>query len=117
MRQWLAGSGRFAAVIGPGDRLPADLLLDGELSVLIADPAYGMARAAIAFTLLDLRASPRRVVLQTTVTAATPLASLAVDVSVQAQLDAIADLCRQIEGSFDTAQLLAKRVAPQHDLR
>jgi cholesterol transport system auxiliary component len=53
MRQWLAASGLFAAVVSPGSRLRAGLVLEAELLRLQAEPRNGVARAGLAALLLD----------------------------------------------------------------
>ena len=53
MRQWLAGCGLFAAVVSPGSRLRADLVLESELLRLQAEPQVGLGRAALAALLLN----------------------------------------------------------------
>jgi len=53
MRQWLAGSGLFSAVVSPGSRLRAGLVLEAELLRLQAEPRAGLARAGLAALLLD----------------------------------------------------------------
>ncbi len=52
LRRWLAASGLFAAVVLPGSRLPASLVLEGELLRLQADPAARLAHAALSVLLL-----------------------------------------------------------------
>jgi len=52
LRQWLAASGLFSAVVGPGSRLRPDLVLEGELLRLHAEPAQGIARAGLSVLLL-----------------------------------------------------------------
>jgi ABC-type uncharacterized transport system auxiliary subunit len=52
LRRWLGDSGLFAAVVPPGSRLGADLVMEAELLRLDADPAAGEARAALAVLLL-----------------------------------------------------------------
>jgi ABC-type uncharacterized transport system auxiliary subunit len=66
LRQWLAGSGLFSAVVAPGSRLEADYVLEGELQSFIADPNAGVARVSVAFVLLDQHPSPIKAVLQRT---------------------------------------------------
>ena len=105
LRQWLAQSGRFAAVVAPGDRLSADIVLDAELTALWADLVHGVARATVAFTLLDLRPPTKRLLLQTSVTATEPLSGPDAPASVLAQRAAVAAVCAQIEGRFDDAPL------------
>jgi cholesterol transport system auxiliary component len=53
MRQWLASCGLFAAVVSPGSRLRAGLVLEAELLRLHAEPRAGLARAGLAALLLD----------------------------------------------------------------
>ena len=105
LRQWLGQSGRFVAVGAAGDRLVADIMLDGELTALWTDLGQGVARATIAFSVLDLRPVNKRVLLQTSVTAIEPLTGPDAPASVLAQRAAIAAVCAQIEGRFDEAPL------------
>jgi ABC-type uncharacterized transport system auxiliary subunit len=53
LRRWLTASGRFAAVTLPGSRLRADLVLEGELIRLQAEPAARRATAALSVLLLS----------------------------------------------------------------
>ncbi len=66
LRQWLAASGIYAAVLAPGSRLNADLVLEGELETFVADVPAGMARARLAVVLLDQQPNPAKVKLQQT---------------------------------------------------
>ena len=66
VRQWLAGSGLFSAVVAPGSRLDADYVLEGELQAFVADPGAGVARVSVAFVLLDQHPSPIKALLQRT---------------------------------------------------
>jgi cholesterol transport system auxiliary component len=75
LRQWLAGSGLFSAVVAPGSRLDADYVLEGELQTFNADPNAGVARVSLAFVLLDQHPSPIKAVLQRTESAEVKLAS------------------------------------------
>jgi cholesterol transport system auxiliary component len=52
LRRWLSASGLFAAVVPPGSRLRADMILEGELIRLEADPVEGVARAGLSVLLL-----------------------------------------------------------------
>ena len=69
LRRWLAESGRYAAVIPLGSRVVPDLVLETELTALVADPRTGLARAALALVLLEPRGDGARVRLQRTETA------------------------------------------------
>ena len=66
LRQWLADAGLFKAVLAPGSRLNADLVLEGELDVFSVDLSAGVARTALALVLLDQRAGGTKVLLQRT---------------------------------------------------
>ena len=66
LRDWLADSGLFRAVLAPGSRLNADLVLEGELDVFSVDLSAGVARTALALVLLDQRAGGTKVLLQRT---------------------------------------------------
>ena len=80
-------------------------MLDGELTALWTDLGQGVARATIAFSVLDLRPLNKRVLLQTSVTAIEPLTGPDAPASVLAQRAAIAAVCAQIEARFDEAPL------------
>ena len=49
---WTQATGAFAAVITPGSRLTPSLILEGELTELLADPASGQARAVLTLVLI-----------------------------------------------------------------
>jgi cholesterol transport system auxiliary component len=70
LRQWLAASGLFSAVVSPGSDLPADLILETELLAFVADQQAGRARATISVVLLR----HARPLLQRTLTGEAPLA-------------------------------------------
>lgn len=103
-RRWLADSGLFAAVLAPGSRLPADLVLEGELDALVAEAApdarTGRLRAAIGFVLLRQQALVTRALLQRTATAQRPLPDLQPATIAHAGGAALADLLAQIEASL-----------------
>lgn len=75
VRRWLAGSGRFRAVTAPGSRLPAELVLEGELIRLEVEPAAGLARAGLAALLLAEPGGEARVLAQITAEGTAPLAA------------------------------------------
>jgi cholesterol transport system auxiliary component len=76
LRQWLAGAGLFSAVVAPGSRLNADLVLEGELNAFSADLSAGVARTSLALVLLDQRSSPIKVLLQKTESAEVTLGGI-----------------------------------------
>jgi ABC-type uncharacterized transport system auxiliary subunit len=98
LRQWLAASGRFAAVLAPGSRVSADLVLEGQLVTLCSIPAEHRAQAVLALTLLDhaAEATPR-IRLQRSIAADAPLAGADAGVAAQAMCAALAGVFAQAE--------------------
>ncbi len=103
MRQYLAGSGLFAAVLGPGSRMSADLVLETELLALMADLGSHSARASLALVLLDQRVGRTRVLLQETVTGEAPLAGKDPAMLVGALRTAVAEALRKAEAAIAVA--------------
>lgn len=97
LRRWLAESGLFAAVIAPGSRGTADLVLECELTALWAEPAAHRAVAGLAFALFAGRYSAQALLVQHAVTGTAPLAKLEPQASADAQKQALADAFGQIE--------------------
>jgi len=97
LRQWLADSGLFAAVIGPGSRLTADLVLEGTLTAFVANPTMRRARAVLGLALIDQRANQTRALMQHTFTAEQPLAATTTAGMVEALRAALASLLQQVE--------------------
>jgi cholesterol transport system auxiliary component len=97
LRQWLAASGIYTAVLEPGSRLRADLVLEAELDAFVADLPAGVARAALAVVLMDERTSPARVLLQQTFSATAKLASDNIPDLVEALRAALRDVLEQVE--------------------
>jgi cholesterol transport system auxiliary component len=95
-RRWLAASGLFAAVVGPGSGLTPDLMLNGELTSFIADPRVLRAKAALAITLLDLRSVPPRVLTQRSLSASAPMPKPTPDGVVAGQRAALAHLLHEL---------------------
>ena len=61
LRRWLMDARLFAAVLAPGSRANADLVLEGELTRLVANRARGQAEAELNFVLISERESTPRV--------------------------------------------------------
>jgi ABC-type uncharacterized transport system auxiliary subunit len=97
LRQWLAASGIYAAVLAPGSRLHADLVLEAELDAFVVDLPAGVARTALAVVLSDERTSPARVLLQQTFSATAKLTSQNVPDLVEAMRAALRDVLEQAE--------------------
>lgn len=95
LRQSLAASGLFGAVVGPGSQLTPKLVLETELTTLLADPAHGEARASLSLVLLERSGGlgvNDRVLVQTTIHASAPLAAAKTLDEVAAMRAAIATL-------------------------
>jgi cholesterol transport system auxiliary component len=108
LRRWLADSGLFAAVVGPGSRMTADLVLEGELLALYADLASMTARAALALVLIDerpgpARIGPGRIGLEQTAAASVKLEGTDPPALARAQLAAVAAVLRQTEAALANA--------------
>jgi cholesterol transport system auxiliary component len=103
LRQWLADAGLFAAVVAPGSRLSADLVLEAELVAFVGDPRAGVARAGLALVLMDQRPKPVRVLLQKTAAATAPLSGVQPPVVVQALVAALGEVLREVERDVATA--------------
>jgi cholesterol transport system auxiliary component len=103
LRQWLADSGLFSAVVAPGSRLNADFILEGELDVFVADPNTGIGRAALALVLMDQRQGATKVLLQRTETAEVPLRGTGAPAIAEAMKAAIAEVLRRTEADVATA--------------
>ena len=100
LRRWLAESGLFAAVVAPGSRMTADLVLEGELLALNADLASMTARAALALVLLDQRPGSARIGLQRTADGSARLEGTDPPALARAQLAAVAAMLRETEADL-----------------
>jgi len=103
LRRWLADSGRFAAVVAPGSRMTAELVLESELVSLHADLGNSTARAALALVLIDQQVTPARIRLETTVSASVQLEGTDPPAVVRAQLAAVAAVLSQTEDDLANA--------------
>jgi ABC-type uncharacterized transport system auxiliary subunit len=52
LRQWLAASGLFRAVVMPGSQVSVDFVLEGELVAFVGDQPAGVARVELSLVLL-----------------------------------------------------------------
>jgi cholesterol transport system auxiliary component len=100
LRLWLADCGRFAAVLAPGSRMPAERVLEGELTALWTEPAARRARAALGVVVVEQRGAVPRILLQRTVAAEAPLAGDAPPDAVAAQIAALAEVFATIEAGL-----------------
>jgi len=100
LRQWLAACGKFAAVVAPGSTMPADLVLEGELTALWSELAAGRADAAVSVVVVRQGSATPQIVLQRTETATAPLAGRTPPDQVAAQLAALATVFGKIEAAL-----------------
>jgi cholesterol transport system auxiliary component len=103
LRRWLADSGLFAAVVPPGSRMTADLVLEGELLALNADLGSMTARAALALVLIDQRPGPARIGLERTAAASVRLEWTDPPALARAQVAAVAAMLRETEADLANA--------------
>ncbi|MXP65671.1 hypothetical protein E0493_20175 [Roseomonas sp. M0104] len=73
LRRWLTASGLFAAVVTPGSRAQADLILESELTALLADLGRGEARAGLSAVVLRESGDNSRILAQLSITGTAPL--------------------------------------------
>jgi ABC-type uncharacterized transport system auxiliary subunit len=104
LRDWLASSGIYAAVLAPGSRMSADLVLEAELDTLIVDLPARVARAELAVVLLDQRGISPRVRLQQSFGATAPLAGDDIRNMVDALRSALRGVLQQVEAALAKAQ-------------
>jgi len=96
LRQYLAESGLFAAVLAPGSLAQAGLTLEAELMQLWTEPGARRAVASLSIVLLATGGATPHVLLQATESATSPLAPGAdAGGEVAAQLAALADVFRE----------------------
>jgi ABC-type uncharacterized transport system auxiliary subunit len=100
LRLWLAQTGKFAAVVGPGTRADVDVTLSGELTALWTDAPARLGRATIAVVAIDMRPPSRRILLQRTFSGAATVAETNPAAEVRAQLGALADVFGQIAAAL-----------------
>ena len=104
LRQWLAASGLFSAVVMPGSQVTADFVLEGELVSFVGDPPAGVARAGLSLVLLRASGSGRFLpVLQRSLTGQATLTGVdgpALAASLQA---ALASLLAAVEAALAPA--------------
>ena len=100
LRRWLAESGLFAAVVGPDSGVAGDLVLEGELTAFLGDPARRQARVALALVLIAARAAPAKVLAQRTITGRAPLSAAPPADVVAALTAALAEAMERMEAAL-----------------
>jgi ABC-type uncharacterized transport system auxiliary subunit len=102
LRAWLAASGLFVAVVAPGSRVVADVVLEGELDALWTEPSAKLAHAALGVTLIANGTTPH-VLLQRRFAATAALTGQGAGADVAAMLAALAIVLAQVESALRTA--------------
>ena len=97
LRRWLADSGLFAAVVGSDSGVDGDLVLEGELTAFLGDPARREARVALALVLIAARAGPAKVLVQRTMAGTAALETPAAAGVVGGLLAALAEALGRTE--------------------
>jgi cholesterol transport system auxiliary component len=97
LREWLAASGKFSAVLSPGSRLAADLIVEATLTEFVADLRTGTARATMSLVVLASRDGATRLLGQFALTGDAPVASDDPAVLARALLGALEKLLAATE--------------------
>jgi cholesterol transport system auxiliary component len=92
---WLTASGAFSAVVSPGSRLSADLIVEGELTELVSDPARNRARAVLTLVVIRNIGGNTRPLAQQRLIGTAPLNGPGYAAQVAAQSAALADAIGQ----------------------
>jgi cholesterol transport system auxiliary component len=100
VRIWLADSGLFSAVLAPGSRLAATLVLEGELEALWTVPATHTARTALGVTLAADDAAGSRLLLQRRLEGEAAVQGNTARDEAEAMTAAVAVLCGQVEAAI-----------------
>ncbi|WP_424136675.1 ABC-type transport auxiliary lipoprotein family protein [Roseomonas chloroacetimidivorans] len=104
LRRWLMDSGLFAAVLAPGTRGAADLIMESELAALHVDLARGVAVATMSVVMLrETSQFGTRAVAQHTETATAPVPAerpLSPDAQAAGMVAALAGVLARLEGDL-----------------
>jgi cholesterol transport system auxiliary component len=98
LANWLLASGDFSAVIAPGSRLTATLILEGELTEFLADESAGRATAVLTLVVISNSgslAAKSRPLAQSRITGQAPLTGTDAASSVTALRAALASALGQ----------------------
>ena len=96
---WCQASGAFSAVITPGSRLTPTLIVEGELTQFLADPAHGQATAVLTLVLIKpaagLATTTALPLAQSRITGVAPLTGTTPAAQAAAQSSALANALAQ----------------------
>jgi ABC-type uncharacterized transport system auxiliary subunit len=99
MRQWLAASGHFTAVTMPGSQAVPDLVIEAELTALLADLPAGEAAVTLVIVITRGPAAGYRPLRQLSLTGTAPLTGQTGAALASAMTAAVAALMSQAENA------------------
>jgi cholesterol transport system auxiliary component len=95
LANWLTASGAFSAVISPGSRLTANLIVEGEFSELLSDVGAGQAKAVMTLVVIQSLGGNTRPLTQQRIVGTAPLQGTDYAAQVAAQSAALANAIQQ----------------------
>jgi ABC-type uncharacterized transport system auxiliary subunit len=95
LANWLAASGAFSAVVAPGSRLTANLIVEGEFSELLSDLGAGDAKAVLTLVVIQSVNGNTRPLAQQRIVGTAKLSGTDYPAQVAAQTAALADAMQQ----------------------
>lgn len=98
LQSWLTASGVFSAVVSPGSRLNADLIVEGELTELVSDLVHNQALAVLTLVVIGNSNGNTRPLAQQRIIGTAPLSGTAYGAQASAQRAALANAVGQAVG-------------------
>jgi cholesterol transport system auxiliary component len=95
LASWLLQSGAFAAVVPPASRLNADLIVEGELTELVADLGHHEALAAMTLVVIENHDGTTRPRAQQRIIGRAPLSGTGYEQQAEAENAALASAMAQ----------------------
>jgi cholesterol transport system auxiliary component len=95
LANWLTASGAFSAVVSPGSRLNASLIVEGELTELVSDLGRNQARAVLTLVVIQNTNGTTRPLAQQRIIGTAPLSGTGYGAQVSAQSAALANAIGQ----------------------
>ncbi len=95
LANWLAASGAFSAVVSPGSRLTANLIVEGEFSELLSDLGAGEAKAVLTLVVIQSVNGNTRPLAQQRIVGTAKLSGSDYPAQVAAQSAALANAMQQ----------------------
>ena len=95
LQAWLTASGAFSAVVSPGSRLAADLIVEGELTELVSDMTKNEAQAVLTLVVIQDVNGSTRPLAQQRITGTAPLSGSGYGAQASAQSAALANAVQQ----------------------